>query len=179
MIGCMRVKVEDSYLYEKPKPALIAAGPTVTITNKNGDNHEYKVTSSHVNNDKLQGPKGILKAIQNHAELNNKTIASGGKKTIKFDQLHVREIPLKRHGDYIGKLGVKPNIYLDPKADREFDIDPNPNPNSNSNSNSNSNPNPNLDLNLDLALSLSPNQKDVNTRIKKPSWFSKYFCITT
>lgn len=160
MIGCMRVKVEDSYLYEKPKPALIAAGPTVTITNKNGDNHEYKVTSSHVNNDKLQGPKGILKATKNHAELNNETIASGEKKTINFDKLHVREISLKRQGDYIDKLGVKPNIYLDPKADHEFDIDPNPN------------------LDLDLALSLSPDQK-VDSGTKEPFWFSKYLCITT
>ncbi len=142
--------------------AFLTADLMLNITNKNGDNHEYKVTSSHVNNDKLQGPKGILKATKNHAELKNETIASGEKKTISFDKLHVREIPHKEHVGYINKLGVNPNIYLDPKADREFDIDPNPN----------------LDLDLDLALSLGPDQK-VDSGTKEPSWFSKYLCITT
>ncbi len=44
--------------------AFLTADLMLNITNKNGDNHEYKVTSSHVNNDKLQGPKGILKATK-------------------------------------------------------------------------------------------------------------------
>lgn len=62
--------------------AFLTADLMLNITNKNGDNHEYKVTSSHVNNDKLQGPKGILKATKNHAELKNETIASGEKRRL-------------------------------------------------------------------------------------------------
>ncbi|WP_145475934.1 hypothetical protein [Yersinia similis] len=132
--------------------AFLTADFMLNITNKNGDNHEYKVTSSHVNNDKLQGPKGILKATQNHAELNNKTIASGEKKTIKFDQLHVREIPNREQASYIDNLSLNRKTYLNTSSDRECRIP-------------------------DQVI--SPNQKDVNTRTKEPSWFSKYLCITT
>ncbi|BET64180.1 hypothetical protein [Yersinia pseudotuberculosis] len=131
--------------------AFLTADVMLNITNKNGDNHEYKVTSSHVNNDKLQGPKGILKATKNHSELNNETIASGEKKTIKFGQLHVREIPNREQASYIDYLSLNRNIYLDTRADRECRIP---------------------------TQVLSPDQ-NVDSGTKKPFWISKYLCITT
>lgn len=102
--------------------AFLTADLMLNITNKNGDNHEYKVINSHVNTDKLQGLKGILKATKNHAELNNETIASGEKKTINFDKLHVREIPNREQASYIDNLSLNRNIYLDTRADRECRI---------------------------------------------------------
>ncbi len=131
--------------------AFLTADLMLNITNKNGDNHEYKVTSSHVNNDKLQGPKGILKATKNHAELKNETIASGEKKTISFDKFHVREIPDREQASYIDNLSLNRNIYLDTSADRECRIP---------------------------TQVLSPDQ-NVDSGTKKPFWISKYLCITT